>query len=70
MKWIRFLPDSLNVESERNLDTIRDLAVALQSASYSVWIEGLGQPMCENDLRMWRTVGRFLADVAEREVKS
>ena len=61
MRWVKFSADDrAMIEQDRNVSSLGELAAILASADYSDWLEGLGGPTCNADLRIWHKVGEFL----------
>lgn len=61
MRWVKFSADDrAMIEQDRNVSSLAELAAILSSADYSDWLEGLGGPTCNADLRIWHKVGEFL----------
>jgi hypothetical protein len=63
VRYARCDKDTHDIVEERDITTIGQLVGILENAQWEDWIEGLGQPMCLNDIQTWRCVGRFLRKV-------
>ena len=66
IRYVRFGDDHSTILVDRPIDGIADLAIILQKADYQDWLEGLGQPHCDQDLRNWHKIGQFLVPFGNR----
>lgn len=70
MRYVRDLSASGAGKIDRQVVDLGDLAAILKGATYDDWLEGLGQPVCDYGLCMWRIVGKFIEEKVMKEMKN
>lgn len=69
MRYVYFNEDETTILIDRQIDGICDLSCIMRKASYRDWLEGLGQPCCDQDLRNWKKIGEFLEPFGNTDPK-
>ena len=64
MRFCKFNEEG-SLEEDRKVESLQDLITILSNATYSSWLEDLGQPNCYHDLCMWKRVGSFLSKIKQ-----
>lgn len=70
MRYCRFQSEDDGYQKplaiDRMIYDIKDLAAVMKKADYHDWLQGLGQPMCNSDLKCWHAIGEFLENYATK----
>lgn len=69
MRYVRFSEDQSVIYIDRKVEGITDLSYLMRNPTYQDWIEGLGQPNCDQDLRNWKVIGQFLQQFGNMDPK-